>query len=228
MAEAEFDAVAADYAAQHARSIRLSGEDTGYFARYKIDLARALADRRGVAVRSILDFGAGIGNSLRPLRARFPDAAITCLDVSQASLEQCRRLASGAVDFQCYDGETLPPRGGFDLVFTACVFHHIPAAQHVALLRQIRERLAPGGLFVLFEHNPWNPLTRHAVRHCPFDANAVLIAAPEMRRRLRAAGFAAVEQRYTLFFPGPLRALRRMEPALAGVPLGAQYLLAAQ
>src|SRR3546814_7785167 len=91
MPEAEFDAVASDYVAQHARSIRLSGEDVDYFARYKIVEARKITDRRSVPVGRIMDFGAGIGNSVKPMRELFPNARITCLDVSEKSLVQCRR-----------------------------------------------------------------------------------------------------------------------------------------
>lgn len=229
MVEAEFDAVASEYTAQHARSIRLSGEDTSYFARYKIVEARKITDQRKIDVRSILDFGAGIGNSLKPMRDTYPDARISCLDVSDASLDLCRRELSSGVNFHCYDGVHLPRDiGRFDLIFTACVFHHIPEQMHVSLLAQIRQSLAPGGIFVLFEHNPWNPLTVNAVRNCPFDENAVLITAPEMRRRLRDAGFNAIALNYKLFFPGLLRAFRILEPMLAAVPLGAQYALAAQ
>ncbi|WHO37586.1 class I SAM-dependent methyltransferase [Sphingobium sp. AP49] len=227
MAEAEFDAVANDYVDQHARSIQISGESPDFFADYKIADLRRMADRLGWSPRRILDFGAGIGNSLAPLRRYFPDAAITCLDVSDQSLDICRSKASGDTRFLCYDGERLPDDlGQFDLIFTACVFHHIPETQHVDLLRQIRQALAPDGMFVLFEHNPWNPLTQRAVRACPFDRNAVLISAPEMRARFRAAGFDQIDRRYRIFFPRALAALRPLEPLLTGVPLGAQYSLA--
>jgi SAM-dependent methyltransferase len=226
---AEFDAVAASYVDQHARSVRLSGEGTDYFARYKIADARRIADKRGLAVKSILDFGAGIGNSLGPMREIFPEARITCLDVSEQSLELCRKELAESVEFRVYDGELLPTDlGKFDLIFTACVFHHIPESLHVSLLRQIRQLLRKGGLFLMFEHNPWNPLTRHAVNTCPFDANAVLISAPEMRRRLQTAGFADTQVSYRVFFPGPLAALRVLEPALAHLPIGAQYSVAAR
>ncbi|MGE4432097.1 MAG: trans-aconitate 2-methyltransferase [Sphingobium sp.] len=228
MVEAEFDAVASDYTAQHARSIRLSGEDVGYFAHYKIADARKIADRRNLTVQRIMDFGAGIGNSLQPMRAQFPDAHIACLDVSDQSLDLCRSELSGGVDFRVYDGVQIPgDLGSFDLIFTACVFHHIPATTHISLLSQIRDRLTPDGIFLLFEHNPWNPLTRHAVKNCPFDEHAVLISAPEMRRRLLAAGFRQVRIDYRVFFPGPLSALRIFEPALVRVPMGAQYSLTA-
>lgn len=225
---AEFDAVADSYVDQHARSIRLSGESVDYFARYKIEDARKLADKRGVDVRRVLDFGSGIGNSLQPMRDQFPDAQITCLDVSEQSLDLCRGKASQGVDFRTYDGINLPgDLGQFDLIFTACVFHHIPEETHVSLLRQLRERLRPGGFFMLFEHNPWNPMTRHAVANCPFDENAVLISAPEMQRRFKAAGFVDPQVNFRVFFPGPLAALRKFEPALVRVPIGAQYFVAA-
>lgn len=228
MVEAEFDAVASDYAAQHARSIRFSGEDVGYFAHYKVADAYKIARRRALTVRRIMDFGAGIGNSIGPMRAKFPETHITCLDVSDRSLDLGRDGFREGIEFRAYDGVRIPADiGAFDLIFTACVFHHVPADMHVALLSQIRERLTPGGIFLLFEHNPWNPLTRHAVNNCPFDQHAVLISAPEMRRRLIAAGFRQVRIDYRVFFPGPLSALRILERALARIPIGAQYSLTA-
>lgn len=229
MPKAEFDAVAAQYKAQHAASIRLSGEDTGYFAQYKAEDARAIAAEAGCAPRDMLDFGSGIGNSVAPLRQCFPQAQLTCLDVSAESLALSREGHGEDVRYRSYDGRQLPDDlGEFDLIFTACVFHHIPAEQHIDLLRQLKRRLRPGGLFILFEHNPWNPLTRHAVNTCPFDENAVLITAPEMRRRLQAAGFADCTVRYRIFFPGALAALRPLERHMTGLPLGAQYSLSAR
>lgn len=228
MVEAEFDAVALDYAEQHARSIRFSGEDAAYFAQYKIADAQRMAYRKGLAVDRILDFGSGIGNSLKPMRQAFPNAHISCLDVSERSLDLCRATLPDQVSFHSYDGKYLPAAmGRFDLIFTSCVFHHIPEDLHIPLLTQIRQHLAPGGMFMLFEHNPWNPMTQHAVKNCPFDENAVLISAPEMRRRLMKSGFNQIRTDYRIFFPGPLALLRPLERALAWLPMGAQYSLTA-
>ena len=229
MVEAEFDDVAAHYHAQHAASIRLSGESTDYFARYKARDTRALADAAGLAVGDILDFGSGIGNAVGPLRAAFPTARLTCLDVSAQSLALSRRDHGEEVRYRAYDGQQIPQDlGRFDVIFTACVFHHIPEAQHIDLLAQLRGVLRPGGLLVLFEHNPWNPLTRHAVATCPFDEHAVLISAPAMRRRMLAAGFARCQARYRVFFPAMAAALRPLERWMTGVPIGAQYSLCAR
>ncbi|WP_236613029.1 class I SAM-dependent methyltransferase [Sphingobium quisquiliarum] len=187
-----------------------------------------VVQRCGHTVGRILDFGAGIGNSLKPMRQAFPNAHISCLDVSERSLDLCREKLSEQVSFHVYDGQHMPAAmGSFDLIFTACVFHHIPEDLHVQLLGQIRRHLSPGGVFTLFEHNPWNPLTRHAVANCPFDENAVLISAPEMKRRLVKAGFDRVRMNYRIFFPGALAALRPLERSLTWLPFGAQYSLMA-
>ncbi|RVA08871.1 class I SAM-dependent methyltransferase, partial [Mesorhizobium sp. M7A.F.Ca.US.002.01.1.1] len=68
MLEAEFDQFAREYQEQHAASIRLSGENPDFFARYKIDDVAATLRRAGVKPRRILDFGAGVGNSLGHMR----------------------------------------------------------------------------------------------------------------------------------------------------------------
>jgi len=229
MSEVEFDRVAADYHAQHNASIRLSGEDSGYFAQYKAVDTRRIAEAAACRPRDILDFGSGIGNAVQPLSLNFPEARLTCLDVSSGSLDLSRRRWSGEATYRHYDGERVPDDiGTFDLIFTACVFHHIPETQHVELLGQLKRLLRPGGVFALFEHNPWNPLTRHAVNNCPFDENAVLISAPRMRKRLEAAGFTDCRIRYRIFFPAALAWLRPLERFMTGIPLGAQYSLEAR
>jgi ubiquinone/menaquinone biosynthesis C-methylase UbiE len=225
-ASAEFDRHASTYAQQHGSSIAISGEEPEYFSQYKIDDLVRVCDLDGLRPERILDFGAGIGNSLDPMQRAFPDARISGIDVSEESLGICRKIARENTELCCYDGHTIPfDDGAFDLVFAACVFHHIPAEQHVALLNEIRRVLGPRGRFVLYEHNPWNALTVQAVRNCPFDENAVLIAAPEMTRRLHSAGFERVDRRFRVFFPRMLAALRPLEWSLSPVPLGAQYML---
>lgn len=226
--QAEFDSYVDEYDAQHAASVRLSGEDPDFFAAQKAVVTSRLVSAAGLTPARIMDFGAGRGNCVPHLQRAFPDAALTCLDVSALSLTHCKARALRPVETVAYDGHKLPfSDGTFDLVFTACVFHHIPAADHIDLLREIRRTLALQGRFVLFEHNPWNPMTRHAVRNCPFDRNAVLIDAPEMRRRFRAAGFEHVALRWTMFFPAMLAPLRPLERGLSWLPLGAQYCLIA-
>ncbi|WP_174300184.1 class I SAM-dependent methyltransferase [Caulobacter sp. S45] len=222
---AEFDRFADEYTATHAGNIRLSGETPDYFARYKIEEMRRRWDAQARPEPSaVLDFGTGIGNSLPYLAKLFPGAAITGVDVSQRSLQVAAHRFPGVAHLLAYDGSAIPLEGGsFDLIFSACVFHHIDQAEHGAIFAELHRLLSPGGMMVVFEHNPVNPATRYIVATCPFDENAVLLPAAALKKSQAEAGFREVEVAYTGFFPGPLRALRPLERFMTALPVGAQY-----
>lgn len=227
MNEAEFDKFADEYYASLVAGIAISGESPEYFSEYKIaDIARecrplALAPNAGLRV---LDFGAGIGNSVPYVRQHLPQAELTCLDLSQRSLEVAEKRFPGQAAYVRFDGAHIPcDDHRFDIAYAMCVFHHINHADHVALLRELKRVIKPGGSLFIFEHNPFNPLTVRVVNTCPFDENAHLIRGAEMKRRTLSAGFSKAKTRYRVFFPHFLRGLRPIEGALAWLPLGGQY-----
>ncbi len=232
MNEAEFDKFADEYHSMHVASITASGEGPEFFAAYKIaDLAFEQAQKRTAQSQppSILDFGSGSGSSIPYMLARFPGSELTCLDVSKRSLELAASRFSSQASFVSFDGTTLPfPDASFDIVFAACVFHHIDHDSHLGLLREWQRVLRPGGMALVYEHNPNNPMTRRVVDSCPFDENAHLINGSAMRDRMLKAGFSDAAVRFRVFFPRLLRALRPIERGLSWLPLGAQYYVVAR
>jgi ubiquinone/menaquinone biosynthesis C-methylase UbiE len=225
-----FDRYASRYADTVNASIGASGESVEYFAWLKADLMRRAYS--GSPPTSVLDFGCGTGLSTRALRGVFPaTTTVTGADPSEDSIRSAvKQQASdgGDVSFRVSTDERLPfADSAFDAVFTACVFHHIDRGDHVRWLREIRRVLAPGGALFLFEHNPFNPLTRRAVRDCPFDEGVILLQPSYAGRTLRAAGFSPQQPHYYFFFPTALRVLRPLEPLLRRVPVGAQYYIRA-
>jgi SAM-dependent methyltransferase len=227
VSKTEFDAIADDYLELHRRNIAASGDEPDFFARYKINDIALDRTRRGLptdGALTIVDFGAGIGASLPHLRSFFPAARILEVDVSSRSLELNQAAHGGAGEYLCYDGAKLPlADASVDIAVAACVFHHIPHAHHVALIAEMKRVLKPGGDYYIFEHNPWNPLTLHAVNTCPFDENAVLINGPTLAKRVRQAGLDTSGPIYRYFFPAMLAALRPLERWLTALPIGAQY-----
>jgi SAM-dependent methyltransferase len=222
---AEFDRFADEYLTIHAKNLVITGESPDYFARYKVDEVKRIWRARGRPDPStILDFGSGIGGALPHFRAAFPDAEIIATDVSTRSLEIAQHRHPGVARFVLYEGSGPPaPEASVDLAYSACVFHHIDEREHLDLLRALHKTLRPDGALVVYEHNPFNPVTRYIVATCPFDENAVLVSAGKLRRRLRDAGFGKVEIGYVGFFPAMLSGLRGLDPLLRHAPIGAQY-----
>src|SRR5438445_466329 len=84
----------------------------------------------------------------------------------------------------------------------------------------------PGGLACVFDHNPFNPLTRRAVSNCDFDTDAVLLTMRRTAAAFSRAGATIEDRRYYLFTPFEGRPVACGERLLRRVPLGGQYVVA--
>lgn len=218
MNKSEFDQYAADYDRVLAESFPDGMSESGYFAEYKIAL---MSKKLGAqSPHRILDFGCGAGRSLPYLAQYFPDAELWGYDVSPESLKfAAQRVPQARLfsDWQAIEDVR------FDAIIAANVFHHIPAAVRQDALHDCQQALNATGQFFLFEHNPYNPLTRWIFERCPFDADAEMLNLRAALALTQQAGFTREQHGYTLFFPGPLSWLRGLEPYLKALPLGAQY-----
>lgn len=190
-----------------------------YFARYKVDLVH---EQVYTPVNRILEYGCGIGRNIPFLQQAFPSAVIMGSDISGASLEIARRDNTG-VEFFLEDNNVVEPTNLFDVIFVAGVFHHIPIVQRAEVAKTLFNRLSPGGMLFVFEHNPFNPVTRRIVNNCPYDKDAVLLKPSELKRILSEAALIVERKAYCLFVPPSLSVLARMESRLGWLPLGGQY-----
>jgi SAM-dependent methyltransferase len=219
-----FDEEARAYNATVQNAIGASGETVQFFADLKVRLMLRVLGRPGPSV--ILDFGCGIGNTTRSIAAAFPSAHIVGFDVSQVSLDLARELTAsdGRVTFPPANDRVLPlPDASIDVAFASCVFHHIEPHGRRSWARELARVLRPGGRLFLFEHNPYNPLTRRVVRKVPFDEGVELLRPSEAVSLLTSADLEASRPWFYFFFPAFLRFLRPLEIALKHVPIGAQY-----
>lgn len=211
-----------DYTENYNRLLRegtgFFSESEAYFARYKVDILRC--EVHGTAKR-LLEYGCGIGRNIPFLRTAFPDATITGSDISAASLEIARKENPGFDFFiEQADVDVADP---YDLIFIAGVFHHIPVVERADVMKTLFRRLSPGGTVVIFEHNPFNPVTRRIVNDCPYDRDAVLLKPSELKTLLVDAGLSVRGSAYCLFVPPSLPALLPLEAILGWLPLGGQY-----
>jgi SAM-dependent methyltransferase len=223
----DFDKYTDSYRDAVEESIAFAGAGA---ARYIGAKARLLAElsRRwlGDSTRlKALDVGCGPGETDAFLKGTF--SALDGVDVSTAMSERAAVRNPWASYSSYAEGEPLPyDEAAFDLSFAVCVFHHVPIDQRRRLTAEMARVTRPDGLVVIFEHNPWNPLTRKAVRDCPFDEDAVLLSRGEAVGLLDSARLDPVESAYIIFFPQEGPRLSRVERRLRWVPLGAQYYVA--
>ena len=229
MSEAQFDDYAERYDATVQRAISASGESVQFFAALKARLMAATLQRAAQQPARVLDFGCGIGNSTRELVAAFPNSHVVGVDPSSESIARAREFGAGdRMEFEVVDGDRLPfADGTFDFAFAACVFHHVERPQRGHWASEIRRVLRNGGSFFLFEHNPYNPLTRRVVANVPFDEGVELLTPRETSLLLTEVGFETDAATFYFFFPHLLKALRFAERWLRRVPLGGQYFVRA-
>ncbi|MEY4400633.1 MAG: hypothetical protein RL072_498 [Actinomycetota bacterium] len=217
-----FDSFATEYERALSKNLRsIPGGIDHYFQ----NRVKILSDCLGQSAspKRILDFGSGVGLAIPFLRERFPTSEITITDESLQSLDVATARYPSV---KAVTPDELP-LDHFDVIFIAGVLHHVEPLKRSAVVTRIADSIKPGGLAVFFELNPLNPVTRHLVRMCPFDNDAILMRKSEVEGLLTRDSRLAVERsRYTVFFPPLLRPLLRVERYLQWCPLGAQYFVA--
>jgi ubiquinone/menaquinone biosynthesis C-methylase UbiE len=214
-----FDGVADRYERAVEESIAFARVGHDFFVKQKADVllevARSIGSPAGLRV---LDVGCGTGTFDRYLVDEV--AELHGVDVSQPMVALAAR-ENARCSYRVYDGKTLPyDDRSLDVAFAVCVFHHVTRANRLRLAAEMARVLRTGGISAIFEHNPWNPLTRLAVNRCEFDKGVELMRLHESAQLLRDAGLVRLRSRFLIFLPRPTPHLDRW---LAHVPVGAQY-----
>jgi SAM-dependent methyltransferase len=123
---------------------------------------------------SILDFGCGVGRLAIPF-ARLSGKKVMGLDVSPEIIDKANghKKAMGItnLELKVFDGASLPPLPSFDFINSYIVFQHIEPSLGYPLLRQLLEKLNPGGIIqfqITYGHSLpklkyWNFLLRGKV-----------------------------------------------------------------
>ena len=223
-----FDAYKETYRDEVERSISFIGRDLDFFTELKVRALLRIAREQLGETKSLkaLDVGCGVGSTDSFLASNFRE--LYGVDVAGQAVEVAARR-NPSVTYSVCETNALPfDDEVFDLVFAINVFHHVQPHERLVLFRELARVARERGLVTVFEHNPFNPLTRLAVNRCEFDADAVLISNGELRRLFELGGLEPLERCYIVFFPWPGRLFRAIERRLRWLPLGAQHMVVAR
>jgi ubiquinone/menaquinone biosynthesis C-methylase UbiE len=219
----DFDRYVESYGQQIDDAVGFSGLKQDFFVKAKCEYltrltARHLGDN---SKRDVLDLGCGIASYHSVLATAYK--SLSGIDVSEKSVDYARKQNPG-VAYSVYPGGRLPyDDASFDAIFAMCVMHHVPVQDWPVFVFEMKRVLKPGGLGMVFEHNPANPITRKITSDCPIDEDAVLLPTARTRGLFRDAGFKSIKSRSILSIPPLVKPLYPIDEMLGRIGLGAQY-----
>jgi ubiquinone/menaquinone biosynthesis C-methylase UbiE len=155
----------------------------------------------------ILDLACGIGQSIIPIKERFPNAEVYGIDLAAPLLKYAHKLAESegvALHLSQQNAErTTFPSEWFDVVTSCILFHEIPDEAAKNVIAEGYRLTKPGGYFQIGDTVPYRHLD--VFRRFSSDWQTEHNGEPYWRQAgqrdypalLRAAGFREVEERPT-------------------------------
>lgn len=108
-------------------------------------------DGRGL---HFLEIGSGTGTATQAVARCFPEAKITCLDLSPPYTKHARRQLSEFDRVDCIQGDAAALDFGadrFDAIYSTFLFHELPLPVREIVLEEALRVLRPGGVFSLVD-----------------------------------------------------------------------------
>jgi SAM-dependent methyltransferase len=220
----EIDAYVEQYDESLEQGLSVSGEGREYFLGKRILWLKEQLDGLGERPTGVLDFGCGDGAASELLIEYLGAQSILGIDSSAKTIALARKKHDYK-NTQFVLTDDYSPSEAIDCVYSNGVFHHIPPLERHEAIQYINRCLRPGGIFALWENNPWNPGTRYVMSRIPFDRDAILVMPQEAKTLCKSGGFEIISMQFLFIFPRALSSLRWIEPLVCRVPFGAQYLV---
>lgn len=101
------------------------------------------------AVFSVIDLGCGTGNVAKKIQENYPNAQITCMDMSEKMLEITNEKLSQKAIGLCDSFDTFVFEKNYDAIVSSLALHHLANEQaHREFYSQIYQALNPAGVFI--------------------------------------------------------------------------------
>ena len=147
---------------------------------------------------TILDVGCGVGLTDYFLAEHFKK--LYGVDLSRGIVQKAAALNPRAL-YKAYSGKKLPyPSNSIDITFAICVMHHVLPSDLDLFLSEMLRVTRENGLVIIFEHNPFNPLTKYAVSRCILDKDTYLLRMKQVTRLLKYDGAEILRKKIHFFY----------------------------
>jgi len=219
--QAEFDDFAEKYRSQQDQHLAATGDDSDYYAKYKVHKLASWKPQLLAKENNILDFGCGDGLMSYYLAYYFNRSKVHGIDISSESIEIAKSFNYKNIEFSAITNKIDFSDNYFDIICAAGVFHHIPPDEHKLWAKELIRVLKPGGICVIFELNPLNPGTQYIFWNHPMEKNAKMLWPWQTKKLFVNTG--KTENKFFCYFPNWLKYFREYEPYFEKIPFGGLY-----
>ncbi|MEK7989610.1 MAG: class I SAM-dependent methyltransferase [Thiotrichaceae bacterium] len=227
----EFNTYKDDYSQQIEEQLSFAGQNHDFYTKVKVAYllkqVQKVRSRLSETHLKLLDVGCGHGIAHPFILEQDKEILLYGVDPADEVIEMARKNVG--IEYSSNDGITLPYADDtFDVTFTICVMHHVPPTQWQAFLQEMYRVTRKSGELIIFEHNPYNPLTVRIVNNCPLDKNATLLKPKQIKSMMQDISLLEPTNDFILFFPFDFKVFRILEQGLKWLPIGAQYVVHAE
>ncbi|MBE9009530.1 class I SAM-dependent methyltransferase [Pseudanabaenaceae cyanobacterium LEGE 13415] len=141
--------------AVHARIWKDAGKDGD--RRLRESYHNVLKAQISNAPKDIVDFGCSVGMSTFALQETFPNSTVTGVDLSPYFLSVAEYQTGTRQNIHWLHAaaeSTGLPAASYDLVSACLLFHELPQEAAIAILKEARRLLRPGGHLAIMDMNP--------------------------------------------------------------------------
>ena len=204
--------------------------DYSFIMKRQCDLVTdVVQDVCGDALGRCLEIGCANGDAFQYLARNF--SLVVGVDISldkllsassnipertNVVLTGCRK--EGKVDY--------PFAASFKTIVAFSLLHHLDNREMVQVLREALRMLLPGGVLIILEYNPLNPLSLLTVTFGREDKGSRALFKREVRSLFTKCDIEIVDDGYLLFFPRSLSFLTTWEKKMRQLPFGGKYFVA--
>ena len=197
-----------------------------YYARGRLRRLRKCLDDLGERPAAMLDFGCSGGATSADYFAQLRIHSLVGVDVS--ATREVRAEVLGAAERATFmHVADYRATESMDLAFSHAVIPRMPERDRAAAAVLVFRSLKSGGLFVFSDRSPWAQRLR-PTSTASSNGHTRPLAPADARRLLRGVGFDIVHTTSTFVFPKTLSWCRPLEPVLAGLSLGREYMVLAR
>jgi len=159
--------------------------------------------------RSIFDFGCGSGQFCLLLAEYSQPTKLRGIEISESLIDNAKTMLAPytdrvEVDFDVYDGETLPEEiAEYEFVTMIDVFHHLPIPLHAWFFKELYDKMSPGRTLLVKDINGAHPFVLFNKLHDLIFGGEIghEISPVAMRTLLKEAGFGDFrESKKTMFW----------------------------